>query len=1032
MPATVTSCPRCHRGNRPGAAFCDGCGTALAAGLPASPRQAMPHAAALIGRERELASFDAALADALDMQGHMLMLSGDPGIGKTCTAQAMAQRARAAGLRVQWGRCPEEPGSPPYWPWLQVLRAWLDTPGDDAQLHAVLGHDAGHLAEIVPEIAAHCPGLPVVAPTTDAAQARFRLFDALAGVLARIAAERGLVVILDDLHWADTASLRLLEFLAPELGTRRMLVLGTYRDIALARHHPLSDTLGTLARQPRFTRLRLGGLSLEETGRFIAGASGAAPSPELLAAVHTQTEGNPLFLAETTRFLVQEGILGGGAAPSSGTRATSLPRRIPEGVREAIGSRLNDLSPACNRVLTCAAVIGRSFSTRVLARLLHETPREEWSAALDEALAASIIEALAEPGTYQFSHVLICETLYEEVPATRRARLHLAIGAILETLHGTDTMVAVATLAHHYCAALPGGDPAKASEYAQRAAHRADALFAWEEAVRYYRLALQAIDDADPDTGKARQRLGLMIALGEALTKAGENLEAARILQQTAGSARALGLSEELARAACGFEEAIWRPGLPGHAAARLLRDALAGLEAGDTTLKVEVLSSLARALIFSGESEAAARFGTQAEAMARRIGDARTLSTALRAGLAARWHPANFERRMTNTLEAMRLAEQVGDRERALEAGSWRLFDLMELGDLHRHAQELGAYAETAIAMRQPFYRYVHLSSQAMLSLFHGRFAQAEQDACEALQFGRRIPSLDAPGVFGMQMFSLRRQQGRLKELAPVVAHFVQARPAAAWWRPGLAIAYAETGMIEQARAQFELLAVDGFAAVPRDALWVTSMAYLAEVCALLRDAQRAGQLYEFLLPCDGRNVVSPPNVVCFGAAARFLGMLATTTGRWTQAQGHFEAALSANARQEGWPWLAHTQHQYAAMLLMRGAPGDAAHAASLLDEAIASSRALGMAALAERAATLRASIGRESCGEPRPAGLSVRELEVLRLVATGKGNRAIAQQLFVSPNTVANHVRNILAKTHTANRTEAAAFALRHLPHG
>ncbi|OJX06726.1 MAG: hypothetical protein BGO72_00010 [Burkholderiales bacterium 70-64] len=1029
MPAMVAFCPRCHRSNRPAAAFCDGCGAPLDAGARASPRQAAPHAEPFIGRERELASFDAALAEALDMEGRLLVLAGDPGIGKTRTAQALAQRAQAQGLRVLWGRCPEEPGSPPYWPWLQVLRAWLGTLEDDAQLRAVLGHAASHLAEIVPEIAARCPGLPAVAATADAAQARFRLFDAIAGVLARIAAERGLVLILDDLHWADTPSLRLLEFLAPEIGTRRMLVLGTYRDIALARHHPLSDTLGTLARHPRFTRLRLLGLSLEETGRFIAEASGAAPSPELLAAVHAQTEGNPLFVAETTRFLVQEGVLGGDAAPSSPARGARLPRRIPEGVREAIGSRLNRLSPACNRVLACAAVIGRSFDTRVLARLLDGTPQEEWSAALDEALAASIIEALAEPGAWQFSHVLIRETLYDEVPATRRARLHLAIGAILETLHGGDPMAEVATLAHHYCAALPAGDPARAIEYARRAARRADALFAWEEAARYYRLALQALDDADP--GAARERLGLLIALGSALTRAGEDLEAAEILQRTAGSARTLGLSEELARAACGFEEATWRPGLPGHAAARLLHDALAGLDEGDSVLKVEVLSSLTRALIFSGDSEAAARFGAQAEAMARRIGDPRALSTALRAGLSARWRPEQFERRMATTLEAMRLAEQVGDRDRALEASSWRLFDLMELGDLQQRAEEFRAYAEAASATRQPFYHYICLSSHAMLALFHGRFEQAEQHAREALEFGRRMPSLDAAGVFGLQMFSLRREQGRLKELAPLVAHFVQATPAAAAWRPGLAIVYAEIGMTEQARAQFELLAADGFAAVPRDALWVASMAYLAEVCALLGDAPRAGQLYEFLLPCEGRNIVAPPNVACYGAAARQLGMLAATCRRWAQAQQHFEAALQANTRQEGWPWLAHTQHQYAAMLLARAQPGDGARAAGLLDEAIASSRTLGMPALGERAAVLRARLGeREPGGEPRPAGLSVREIEVLRLVATGKGNREIARQLFVSPNTVANHVRSILTKTRTANRTEAAAFALRHLP--
>jgi DNA-binding NarL/FixJ family response regulator len=204
--------------------------------------------------------------------------------------------------------------------------------------------------------------------------------------------------------------------------------------------------------------------------------------------------------------------------------------------------------------------------------------------------------------------------------------------------------------------------------------------------------------------------------------------------------------------------------------------------------------------------------------------------------------------------------------------------------------------------------------------------------------------------------------------------------------------------------------------------------MAYLAEVCVFLDDADRAATLYSALAPCDGRNIVAPPNVACFGAAARYLGMLAATMKRWPDAERHFEAALEMNARQGARPWLAHTQHQYAAMLLARERPGDRERGLSLLDEALATSRALGMQTLAERAAALRGEVGSSSGRPGYPAGLSRREVEVLRLVAAGKGNREIAERLFVSHNTVANHVRSILTKTNTANRTEAATFAVQH----
>jgi DNA-binding NarL/FixJ family response regulator len=663
----------------------------------------------------------------------------------------------------------------------------------------------------------------------------------------------------------------------------------------------------------------------------------------------------------------------------------------------------------------------------VLARLLDEVPEDARTTALEEALAATVIEQAADRGCYQFSHALIRETLYEEIPATRRARLHLRVGTALEALHGRDPMSNLAALAHHYCAALPGGDAAKAVEYARRAAERADELFAYEEAARYYRLALQALE-ALGARDDATRRCRLLIALGEAQTKAGENLQAAEILQQAAESAKALGVAPDLARAAVGFEEATWRPGMPGDAAVRLLRDALAGLAEEDSVLRAQVLSSLTRALIFTGALEEATHVHEQAVTMARRTGDPAALGAALRAMIPARWLPTRFGPRLATTLELNQIAKQIGNSELYLDAASWRLFDLMELGDLETRAVEFEEYTRLADELRQPFYHYIGVSSRAMLALFEGRFEECERFAQQALEVGSRMPGLDAAGIFGMQMFSLRREQGRLKEVAPLIAHFVRTTPEAATWRPGLALIYSELGFEDQARTEFEVLAADDFAAVPQDGLWITCIAYLAEVCAFLGDADRAAALYSALAPCDGRNIVAPPNVACFGAAARYLGMLAATMRRWPDAERHFEAALEMNARQGARPWLAHTQYQYAVMLLDRKGPDDRERAIALLEGALAVSRDLGMQALAERAAALSQAAGSQPGKVRYPAGLSRREVEVLRLVAAGKGNREIAERLFVSHNTVANHVRSILTKTNTANRTEAATFAVQH----
>jgi DNA-binding CsgD family transcriptional regulator len=1019
------ACVKCGQDNRAGAKYCDACGAVLPDARPSgvvAPQAAPGYL--FVGREQELALLRESLEKAVTGKGRIVALAGEPGIGKTRTAQVLAADAARLGIAVLWGRCHEEPGAPPYWPWVQVLRDYAAR-HDEERLRATFGPSASELAEIIPLVTERLPLVPAIPAPTDAAQARFRLFEAVLGSCRRAATYEPLLIVFDNLHWADTPSLRLLEFVAPEISSSRILVLITYRDIELSRRHPLSDSLGELAKHPSFLRVRLRGLSVAETGEFVAATSGQVPAHDLLAAVHSQTEGNPLFIAEMTRYLLEEGLLVAGQDVASATaREQRRIHRIPEGIKEAIGTRLNRLSAGCNEVLTHAAVIGRAFRLDVLSRICGG--EREIGAHLEEALAASVIEELAEPGVYQFSHALIRETLYDEIPPMQRARLHLRIGAVIEAICGDGAMRDVAALAHHYCAALPGGDVWKAVECARRAAERANRLFAYEEAARYYRLALQALEtDAGPDP---QVRLRLLIGVGEALTKAGSWREAAEILEQAAGRAKTLGVADELARAARGFEEATWRPGLSGDAAARLLREALAALGEEEGIAKAEVLSSLARALIFSGEVDEAIRVNERAIAMARRLGDSATLAAALRAGLGARWVPERFEERMRTAVEAMRLAQETGDRERALEAASWHLFDLMELGKLQMRSPVFQAYIREADELRQPFYQYIGISSCSMLALFEGDLPGAEHWAQQALASGARMPGLDAAGIYGVQMFSIRREQGRLNEVAPLVANLVRTVPQAGIWRPGLALIYSDLGMKDEARAAFEALAADGFAAVPRDGLWAGCIAYLAEVCTFLDDAPRAAELYAFLSPYAGRNIVAGPNIACSGAAARHLAMLAATMQRWQDAVRHFDEALEMNERQGARPWLAHTRYQYADMLLTHGLHEDRVRAIELLDAALDAAQAIGMNGLAERVACLRKGVRLPPPTERYAAGLSRREVEVLQLIVAGKGNREIAQCLFLSPNTVANHVRSILAKTNTANRTEAAAFALRN----
>ncbi len=374
------------------------------------------------------------------------MLGGEAGIGKTRTAQELATLAVQQGGQVLWGRCDEEHGAPPYWPWVQSIRAYVHE-CRLPQLRSDMGRGAGAIAEIVPDVQERLPGLRPLPRLEEPDQARFRLFDAITSFLLNVAHRQPVVLILDNLHWADRPSLLLLEFVAREIAAARLLVVGTYRDVELSRQHHLFHTLGELTREPLFRRLLLGGLSREDIDRFMALATGIAPPQALLEAVYRQTEGNPLFMTEVVRLLVQEGILtqeGISKFPmlSGATRGT-VPQgsvqdvrvRIPDGVREVIGRRLNRLSEQCNQTLTIAAVMGREFRLEELACLVDDVPQEDVLALLEEAEQERIIEGLPGAlGHYQFSHALIRETLYDELTTARQMRLHAHIARALEAL----------------------------------------------------------------------------------------------------------------------------------------------------------------------------------------------------------------------------------------------------------------------------------------------------------------------------------------------------------------------------------------------------------------------------------------------------------------------------------------------------------------------------------------------------------------------------------------------------------------------
>lgn len=978
---------------------------------------AMEHEHGFIGRQRELDALQAALARAVSGQPGVVLLTGEPGIGKTRTAQELVEHAGRLNVLALWGRCPEEPGAPPYWPWLQLIRRYVSLQ-DEAVLGETLGAAAAYVAALDPEQLGRLGVDRPVPHEPDAAKARFRFFDSIAGFWRRAAARQPILLVIDDLHRADVPSLRLLEFIMADAETSRLMLLGTYRDSEVVRQHPLSDTLAELHRHTPVLRFLLGGFSPAETAQFVTTVVPAA-SAELAAALHEQTEGHPLFLAELV--LDRNQVWSPGALPARhGMRA------VPKGVREVIGVRLNRLSPSCLRVLQHAAVFGREFRLDLLARVLGDVAEDDCLAALAEAQTASLIDALAEPGGYQFAHALVRDTLYDELPAAQRARWHQSIGQAFEMAYQGDLTPCLSALAHHYHAAGAAGDVTKAIEYATRAAERAAAMQAHEEASRHY---LRACDLLPAGSAADAQRCCLLLGLGNAQNSAGASEMALTTFAHAAACARRLGEASLLARAAIGFGDAQWRLGSEGSQAVVLIREALARVAPADARGRTALLTALCQALLFSNQPDAAETVFRQAVALARELDDPLMLFRALCAILPGRWFPDRLALRIEAAREATELVHRAGHPEWvAPYLSGWHTGDLMESGDTVAATATARFHLVTGETMREPFNQAVALAALAMIATHEGRFADAEPLAVQALRCGQRFDRANAAGIFGVQMFTLRRHQGRLGELAPVLRQFLGKASPSGTWQPGLAVLHCELGARDEACAVFEKLAASGFAGMAHDAIRVASLAYLAEVCVWLGDTVRAATLFDLLLPYAERNLVFGAHTASFGAAARLLGMLATTLQRWDVAQQQFEYAIDFDQRSGGRPWLAHSRHAFAVMLMRRGGGGDRERALSLLEAALGEARQLGMVRLEQAVLSTQADVAAAAVPLPSVAGLSPREVQVLQLVAAGKTNQEIATTLFRSPNTVANHVRNILGKTQAANRTEASAFAVRH----
>jgi eukaryotic-like serine/threonine-protein kinase len=894
---------------------------------------------AFVGRERELAELVGGLDDAFAGRGRLFLLVGEPGIGKSRLAEELIAQARARGARILVGRCWEAGGAPAYWPWVQSLRAYVREAEPDA-LRAQLGAGAADLAQIVPELRERFPDLPQP-PSLGSEEARFRLFDATAEFLRNASERHPILFLLDDLHAADAPSLLLLRFLARELASTRMLVLGAYRDVDPMPGQPLTEMQAAVTREPVTRRLSLGGLSKRELEEFVELTASEIASPELVAALHEETEGNPLFVGEIVRLLSVEGV------PSESAAEVRL--AIPQSVRDVIARRLSHLSEECNRLLVLASVLGREFALDALA-CLAGISEDELLDMLDEAMAARVVSDLpGGPGRLRFAHVLIRDTLYDGLTSARRVRLHRLAVEALEALYGEAPAPYLAELAHH---SLAGRDFAKGLRYAWRAGDRALALLAYEESARLYATALEALDVAGPSDEKARCEL--LSALGEAEARAGDSRAAKRAFLEAAGIARRLGLRRELARAAVGYGgRIVWARAGDDDRLMPLLEEALATIAEDDVELRVRLLARLAGALRDEPSRERRDTLSGKAVELARRTGNPAALAYALDGRAACIVAPDTVAECLALGSELCQVAKRIGDRERVAAGHSHRLIAQLLVGDVRGAEVDLAAASSIAQELRQPAQLWQYCASRAMLALAAGRLSEAEELVPRAFAVGQRAQPTAATPVYVVQRFTLCDFRGGLEAVEPAIRELVAEYPARLIFRCALALLHARLGRTPEAKRALDDLAGDDFSALPFDQEWLYGMSLLAETSVLLGDTDSAFVLYRLLVPWATLNVADVGEGIR-GSVARYLGILATMTKSWVEAERHFEAALAMNARMGARPWLAHTHSDYARMLIARDEPGDRGRARELAGRALEAYRSLGMDSFAAEAARL------------------------------------------------------------------------------
>jgi class 3 adenylate cyclase/tetratricopeptide (TPR) repeat protein len=869
-------------------------------------------------------------------QGQAVFVSGEAGIGKSRLVDALEERLREDQHELMRLQCSPYHAASAFYPIIQRLSRLAGfSPADDQTMRAEkfrtiiqrYGENLADVGSIYAELLSLDVGDEYKPLELSAHQRKELIVRTLANRLLLAAKIAPVLFVVEDAHWIDPSTNEVLQEVVSRVHGAAILVVVTHRP---------EWTAGWATGLAQVTTLAIGRLTKQQMRELIESMLGDVPD-QLAERIAEKTDGVPLFVEELTRSILESG------------KAASLNVEIPDSLQGSLMARLDRLTAAAKEVAQIASVIGREFDRGLLSKVAGLNDR-----ALEDALHQLMSTQLVVVGgvvrdALVFRHALIQDTAYQSLLSRRRRHYHEAIAKALVDAYPDLAVTQPELIAQHYVMAQQNE---LAFPYWMKAGERALGRSANYEAVDHFQNALAVADHLPEGPARQKELLEATLKLGEALSAAGRLSNAVATYKLTAQLAREASDTKAFIRCALGFDGAQFLSAKPLGESLQLLTEAIGKIDPNDQKTRCQLLSRLARAYLFLGDSEHSAKCHKEGVNLARRLGDNASLfdlfvlpfvtPTTVRSAAEANDRIARLD-------ELTRLSGGINDDDLRGRALAIDVYVSTELGNRARADRAVDGLEELGMVRQRLNISWLARHAQAMMAILDGRFTTAETLAREALNLGRQTHGAEVDGVYGMQMFAIRREQSRLSEVAPVMKHLIEENPDETTWLPGFALIAADLGYRDAAQRRLNELARNGFE-MPLDAKRSASLSFISEVAISLGDTEAAKVIYDLMLAYKDMTITAGVATVCFGAASRYLGMLSAELGDFEKAVKHFEHALEMNAASGARPWLAHAQAEYANLLLKVGSKKAVERAMSLSEQASATAAELDMVRLKKR----------------------------------------------------------------------------------